>query len=189
MKIGILFDILILALLGYGYVKGYKRGVVTMFISLASFIVGAISIKTIGTATYLIFGDSLEEATRNYLLRKIPDTEVITVIFQQMLYDSLIKKVVQIICFMITYVVAGAIVGYILKTMRFSINNSFLNSMDKNFGGVVGVMSSLISIFLILGIFSILMTANKESFLVTMVDTSYVGAFLYKINPLRLLLG
>lgn len=189
MNYGILFDIAIVILFVIGYMKGYRRGIITMAVPLVSFIVGLVGLKLFGAVVYAIFGDAIETLFRNFLLAKIADTEIINVIFAQMINDALIKKIVQIVCFMITYVITSAITAYLLRKMKLSINNTFINSLDKNFGGAVGVISSAITVMLILAIFSILITANEESVLNTLVSTGYIGKFLYMINPLRLLLG
>lgn len=189
MTLGILLDVCIVALFVYGYSKGFKRGIITMAVPLVSFAVGTIGLKLFGSLIYAIFGDSLEEITRNFLLKNIADTQIITIIFQQMINDALIKKIVQIICFMFTYVIASSTACYVLKKLRLSINNTFLNSLDKNIGGVFGVLSSLISVMLVLAVFNILITANDESVFNTMVTTSYIGKILYRFNPLTALLG
>ncbi|MBR5356281.1 MAG: CvpA family protein [Lachnospiraceae bacterium] len=189
MNYGILLDIAIVVLLGLGYMKGYKRGIMTMAIPVIAFIVGMIGLKTIGSLTYVIFGETIENAVQEYLLRKIADTELIKIIFGQMIDDALIKKVCQMVWFVIVYALGSATATYLLTHMKLSINNMFINSLDKNFGGAVGVISHVITVMLILGIFSILIGTNEEHELWTLINSSYIGKFMYTINPIRLLLG
>lgn len=193
MKYGLILDGCIVALFIWGYIKGYRRGIFTMAVPLISFIVGAIALKTLGSLAYAIFGEGLENLVRNFLLKRVVDGNIVNIIFQQMLNESLIKKTVQMFVFVVVYVIGASVTSTILRSMKLKVNNAFLNSLDKNFGGVIGVLSQVITVFLILGITSVLggsdIGGSNIEQINAILQTSYIGSFLYKINPIMLLLG
>lgn len=194
MNYGILLDVIVVAVLFFGFSKGYKKGVSLMLTPIISFVVGIILMKPVGAIAYNIFGNHLESFVENLLYEKTNNAELTRLLLLQILNEAMIERMVQLFVFVLAYGIISAITTTILSHARLRVNNQVINNVDKNIGGLIGVLSEVAMTFLVLAVVNIIFKFNftEEGFSIAVMDivnSSYVTRFLYSANPIIALLN
>lgn len=192
MRYGIALDLIIIAVLGFGFLKGYRKGLALMSTPVISFVVGMLLLRPVGSLCYVIFGDDLEYLAEKFIFEKTGNTQVTQLLLEQILNESLIERVVEIFVFVLAYMIISSVASAILVRMRLRVNNQMLNTIDKNLGGTVGVISELLMVYLVLAIFFIMFKfnfADKTILLSKLIDQSFITKWLYSLNPIVYIIG
>ena len=181
------FDIVVVGLLVYGFFKGYKKGIVLTAIPFLSFISGMVFMIPLGALMYAVFGNGLESFLGSVIASANGDSTIATLISEQIEHESLVKNMFQVLMFIVVYIATSLIVATVFAKTRLRINNILINRMDKGIGGVIGLLTETMTVFLVMTMLFVFMKFSFSDINATLTDAinrSFLTRFLYAVNPM-----
>ena len=201
---GIIIDIILLAILALTTFVGYKRGLVkVIFKVLAFFLAIIITIILYRPITNLVINntqldekitdiiiengtvendnseqpnsiDKYIENTKNNLQNDIVNSAAGTVAI------NLVSIVVMIALFIVVRI-ALIFVGFFADSLA---ELPIVKQFDKTGGTIYGILQGIVIILVVLTIMYFISSTVKDSNIISVVDTSYVTKFIYYNNPI-----
>ena len=192
MNVFILIDVVMVLVLISGFLKGYKHGFAISVTPLLSFMCGLFTMKPIGKILYAIFGEALEETIQKLIIIKISNPRVSTLVLNQLTFEDMVRNFLELISFIIVFLVITLIVNMLFDVTELHINNSIINNTDKLLGGISGLLFECCLAFLILTTTKIICYYGYDfrvsEVITKALDGTYITQFLYNINPVSFIL-
>ena len=205
--------LLVLLILGYNIIRGYRKGFLRIVYSLVSWVI-VLTFVTVATPyinTYLMehttlyekieqqcseqIKRSVEEKQRSIQNESSPDNQKLSqfgIIEQSGLYDEIAKQiaefVVEGIAFLIALVAAWTIVHVIARALRIVFRIPVLSGVNRTLGVFAGGIYGLILVWI--GFYMIAVTSTSEmgSALVACIYQSRLLKYLYENNVILTLI-
>lgn len=109
--------------------------------------------------------------------------------FTDYISSSLASIVVNIVVFIILFIVIYIVLTLVVNMLNLISKLPILNKMNKLSGGALGLILGVGFIFVGLTVLSIVISTNNTTDILTLIDESMVGSFLYYNNPIMDLLN
>jgi len=109
--------------------------------------------------------------------------------FTDYVSGSLASIVVNIVSFLVLFVIIYIVLSVLVNMLNLISKLPVLNKMNKLTGGLLGLVLGLGFIFLGLTLLSIFISTKSTTDILTMIDESSIGSFLYYNNPIMDLLN
>ena len=204
MKLNIIIDILLVAIIWITAIKGYKKGLVKTIYALVAFIVAAV----ITTLFY--------EQVAEYMM-SLPFVQEMIVKLNQNIAETIISntninmfmpvwmgetvmgavqtagitaagKLVEIIIMIATVLVTfflsklllGLVAGVLDAVMKFPI----LDTVNKTGGLLAGLIKGVLIVLVCFGVISMFVTAEKYQYIHNLVNETYIAKYFYNNNIL-----
>ena len=186
--------LLVLLILGYNIIRGYRKGFLRIVYSLVSWVI-VLTFVTVATPyinTYLMEHPPLyEKIVENDIFEKTGNMAG-EIIEQSGLYDEIAKQiaefVVEGIAFLIALVAAWTIVHVIARALRIVSRIPVLSGVNRTLGVFAGGIYGLILVWI--GFYMIAVTSTSEmgSALVACIYQSRLLKYLYENNVILTLI-
>lgn len=195
---GILFDIIPIALVLILAYTGYKKGFMYMIYSFASFFVSIIIAWLLyGRVSELLTLMGADQWLTASLFGDIQllDTEELPSYLQSMvesgqlsLMDAMNTKLVDLILnvlsFVIVVILTWIIVQIIKKAIRLVSNTPIIGTVDRLSGGALGATEGILLILIVLSVIYACTSLLDNKAITDCIDNSYILKFLYENNPI-----
>lgn len=184
--IGLLLDVLVIAYLAYGFKVGYRRGALIMASPMLSFVISIVITNPIATKLYKVFGAEIELKAQSIIWER-DYKNIYLILLQEIANASFVKRAIEVLFFLLSYSLLSALISMTLRRIKFSLNSGFINYFDRSLGGLLGMCSNIIVVFLLLSALWVLMVFEilpSNNAINLVVSSSFVTNLLRKINPL-----
>lgn len=208
MKISILIDIILVAVIWITSVKGYKKGLVKTVYSLVAFIAAAIItalfykdiVEYLMSLTFIRdivaklnqnITDSIIASTGSSLAMPVWMGDTITYSVQAAgisaagkLVEIIIMIATVVITFLLVKLILGLLVGILDTIMKLPI----LDTINRTGGLLGGLIKGVLIVLISFGIISMFVAADKYQYIHNAINETYVAKYFYNNNILMRLI-
>ena len=197
-----LLDVILVALIAFGAFRGYKKGLVGVVVGFASLILSiilAFAFQSI-VADALVdsgIGEALTEVVQENIQTMIDNGENVEDSFYGSIINSTITEdkvgqaaevvtafVMKGVSFIVIFLAVRIICYIIQMVLNVVFNLPILSSINQMGGIAVGVLSTLIKVWILLAIISFITPLPMFNGISEFIDSTFVIKFLYNNNLL-----
>lgn len=198
----VLLDVILVALIAFGAFRGYKKGLVGVVVGFASLILSiilAFAFQSI-VADALVdsgIGEALTEVVQENIQTMIDNGENVEDSFYGSIINSTITEdkvgqaaevvtafVMKGVSFIVIFLAVRIICYIIQMVLNVVFNLPILSSINQMGGIAVGVLSTLIKVWILLAIISFITPLPMFNGIAEFIDSTFVIKFLYNNNLL-----
>ena len=202
---GILLDLMILAILIISTIIGYKRGLINVVFNLCAFLVALILTFILykPVANFLVENteiddkiesviiengiisveDNSDNVATNYINQYLPDgvTDITDDIIEETA-TVVAQKIVGIIAFLILLIVIRLLLIFVRGLVNGIASLPIIKQFNELGGLIYGIFIGFVWIFIILAVLFFVVSINNNGIIQDAVNSSFIAKFLYENN-------
>lgn len=199
---GVIVDIIILAIIALSIFLGYKKGLIELSVKLFAFLIAIIITFLIyrPVSNFIINVTSIDETIQNFILEKANDVmsneqeeNQVTEEIKDQAKEGILPDVARTLS--VNIVTGGVIILlYILLRIALKFVTALANlvaklpilkQFNKGGGAVYGALRGILMIYVVLIIVSLFGQINSENSVHQNIEKSYIGKLMYENNILN----
>ena len=198
---GIIIDIIIIAIVVLSIFLGYKKGLVALSIQLLSFIIAVVITFILyqPITNFIVNATGIDELIQNSILEKAndvmqEDNEMSNTIVEQVKNDMLPEtartisiNIIQGAVILILYVVIRLILRFVTALANLVAKLPILHQFNKLGGVIYGILRGLLIVYILLLLVNVSGEIDPKNNVYTTVEESYIGKIMNENNVLSIL--
>lgn len=104
--------------------------------------------------------------------------------FKDYISKSLASMAINVIVFIALFIIISILLTVLVKVLNLITKATNLDQMNKVAGATLGALMGLLFVFIGLAIITYILSTKNQANLMTQIDTSFLGSFLYENNPI-----
>ena len=201
---GIIVDIIIVAIVALSTFFAYRKGLVKLAIHLCSFLIAVLITFLLyqPVSNFIINATSIDESIENTIYEKANEiiqgeendgiaTQITETAKNEMLPETARTLAVNIVkggVIVILYIAIKIILRFVTALADAVSKLPILNQMNKAGGVVYGILRGILVIYILLLIVGVFGQINPENIVQQNIDKSFVGKTMYENNILKVFL-
>lgn len=201
---GIIVDIIIVAIVALSTFLAYRKGLVKLAIHLCSFLIAVLITFLLyqPVSNFIINATSIDESIENTIYEKANEiiqgeendgiaTQITETAKNEMLPETARTLAVNIVkggVIVILYIAIKIILRFVTALADAVSKLPILNQMNKAGGVVYGILRGILVIYILLLIVGVFGQINPENIVQQNIDKSFVGKTMYENNILKVFL-
>ena len=204
MKLNIIIDVLLVAIIWITAIKGYKKGLVKTIYALVAFIVAAV-ITTLfyeQVAEYMMSLPFVQEMIVK-LNQSIAETIISNTNINMFMpvwmgetvmravqtagitaAGKLVEIIIMIATVLVTFFLAKLLLGLVAGVLDAVMKLPILDTVNKTGGLLAGLIKGVLIVLVCFGVISMFVTAEKYQYIHNLVNETYIAKYFYNNNIL-----